>query len=115
MSIDFKGKVAVVTGGAMGIGEATARKLAGFGASVAIFDVDRDAGGKTADAIAKNGAVCDFIPCNVSVGAEVSRAVDTVVRKHEGIDVLVSNAGIQLYGDVVTTTEEDWDDSWEST
>ncbi|MGA7906266.1 MAG: SDR family NAD(P)-dependent oxidoreductase, partial [Candidatus Sulfotelmatobacter sp.] len=109
MNIDLNGKVAIVTGGAMGIGEATAQKLAGAGASVAIFDVDRDAGGKSANEIAKTGAVCDFFPCNVSVSAEVSQAVDGVVSKYGGVDILVSNAGIQDYGDVVTTTEQDWD------
>src|ERR1700758_5287259 len=109
MNIDFTRKVAIVTGGALGIGEATARKLASLGAAVAIFDIDRDGGSKTADAIAKTGATCDFFPCNISVGAEVSRAVDAVARKHGSIDTLVSNAGIQLYGDAVTTTEAEWD------
>jgi len=109
MNIDFSGKVAIVTGGAMGIGEATARKLARLGASVAIFDIDREAGEKSATSIAKSGAICEFFPCNVSVGAEVSRAVDVAVSKYGGIDILVSNAGIQLYGDAVTTTEEEWD------
>jgi|HubBroStandDraft_5_1064220.scaffolds.fasta_scaffold32451_2 NAD(P)-dependent dehydrogenase (short-subunit alcohol dehydrogenase family) len=109
MNIDFRGKVAIVTGGATGIGEATARKLAGLGAAVAIFDIDCEAGKKTADAITKTGAICDFLPCNVSISAEVSQAVDAAVGKYGGIDVLVSNAGIQLYGDVVTTTEEEWD------
>ncbi len=109
MNIDLKNKVAIVTGGAMGIGEATVRKLAACGASVAIFDVDRDAGSKSADAIAKTGAACAFFPCNISVAAEISQAVNDVVRKYGGIDILVSNAGIQLYGDVVTTAEEDWD------
>lgn len=109
MNLDFTGKVAIVTGGAMGIGEATARKLAGLGAAVAIFDLDRDAGYKAAASIAKNGARCDFFPCNISVSAEVSQAVDAAASKYGGIDILVSNAGIQLYGDVVTTTEEEWD------
>jgi NAD(P)-dependent dehydrogenase (short-subunit alcohol dehydrogenase family) len=109
MSIDFTGKVAIVTGGAMGIGEATARKLASLGASVAIFDIDHGAGGKTADAIAGNGGTCAFFPCDISISPEVSRTVDAVVTKFGAIDILVSNAGIQLYGDAVTTTEDDWD------
>lgn len=109
MNLDFQGKVAIVTGGAMGIGEATARKLAGLGASVAILDIDRDAGPKSAAMIAKEGGICGFFPCNVSVGAEVSQAVHSVVTKYGAIDILVSNAGIQLYGDAVTTSEEDWD------
>lgn len=109
MNLDFKGKVAIVTGGAMGIGEATARKLAELGAAVAIFDVDGDFGPKSAAAIAKTGAICDFFPCNVSVSAEVSSAVDAAFEEYGGIDILVSNAGIQLYGDAVSTTEEEWD------
>src|ERR1700733_8256635 len=104
MNPDFRGKVAIVTGGAMGIGEATARKLAGLGASVAILDINAEAGPKTAAAIANNGYICEFFPCNVSVGKEVSRAVDAVIQKHGAIDILVSNAGIQLYGDAVTTS-----------
>ena len=80
-----------------------------LGASVAIFDIDRDAGPKSAAAIAKNGHICEFFPCNISVGEEVSQAVDAVVNKYRAIDILVSNAGIQLYGDAVTTSEEDWD------
>jgi NAD(P)-dependent dehydrogenase (short-subunit alcohol dehydrogenase family) len=109
MNIDFTGKAAIVTGGAKGIGEATVRKLAAIGAAVAILDIDRSAGETTAASIAKSGATCDFFPCNVSVSAEVSQAVDAAASKYGGIDVLVSNAGIQLYGDAVTTTEEEWD------
>jgi NAD(P)-dependent dehydrogenase (short-subunit alcohol dehydrogenase family) len=109
MSLDFTGKVAIVTGGAMGIGEATARKLAGFGASVAILDIDGDAGPRSAAAISKNGSICEFFRCNISIGKEVSQAVDAVVRKYGAIDILVSNAGIQLYGDAITTSEEEWD------
>ena len=109
MNLDFSGKVAIVTGGAMGIGEATAGKLAGLGASVAIFDIDDQAGRKTAASIAGDGRTCDFFCCNVAVSSEVSKAVDAVSRKFGHIDILVSNAGIQLYGDAVTTTEDDWD------
>jgi NAD(P)-dependent dehydrogenase (short-subunit alcohol dehydrogenase family) len=109
MNRDFTGKVAIVTGGAVGIGEATARKLAELGASVAILDLDRNAGPKSAAAIAKSGHTCEFFPCNIGISAEVSQAVAAVVTKYGAIDILVSNAGIQLYGDAVTTSEEEWD------
>ena len=62
MNIDLTGKVAIVTGGAMGIGEATARKLADLGATVAIFDIDHKVGRQSAAAIAKGGVICDFLP-----------------------------------------------------
>jgi NAD(P)-dependent dehydrogenase (short-subunit alcohol dehydrogenase family) len=109
MNFDLRDKVAIVTGGAMGIGEAAARRLASEGAAVAILDLNRDAGAKTAAEIAKGGAVCDFFACNVSNASEVSRAVEAVVAKHGHLDILVSNAGVQDYGDVVTTTEQAWD------
>lgn len=109
MTIDLTGKVAIVTGGAMGIGQATARKLAGMGATVAIFDTDRDVGRESAAAIGKSGATCELFSCDVSISGEVSQAVEAVVTKYGNIDILVSNAGIQLYGDAVKTTEQEWD------
>jgi NAD(P)-dependent dehydrogenase (short-subunit alcohol dehydrogenase family) len=94
----------------MGIGEATARKLAECGATVAILDRDAEAGARTAADIAKTGATCDFVRCRVNVAEEVSTAVESVMRKHGHIDVLINNAGIQRYGDVVTTSEAAWDE-----
>ncbi len=108
MKIDFNGKVAIVTGGAMGIGEATARKFAEAGTSVAILDANRDAGAKAAASVAKTSP-CEFFACDVSVSAEVEAAVSAVIQKFGRLDILVSNAGIQLYGDAVSTTEADWD------
>ncbi len=109
MNIDLTGKVAIVTGGAMGIGEATARKLADLGATVAIFDIDHKVGRQSAAAIAKGGVICDFFPCDVSISDDVLQAVKAVACKYGAVDILVSNAGIQLYGDAVATTEEEWD------
>lgn len=104
MEIDFRGKVAIVTGGAKGIGEATARKLADCGASVAILDADEEAGRRLAG---QTG--CTFFPCDVSVTAEIARAVEGAVAKFKRLDVVVSCAGIQDYGDAVATSEEAWD------
>jgi len=109
MIIELSGKVAIVTGGAMGIGEATARKLASAGASVAILDPNETVGAKTATDIRQTGAQCDFFLCDVSHSAEVEHTISAVVAQHGAIDILVSNAGIQHYGDVITTSEEEWD------
>jgi len=110
MSINFKGKVAIVTGGAMGIGEAAARKFAELGAAVAILDRDRDAGEKTARTLASQNARAEFFPCNVAMASEVENAVSDAARKLGGIDIVVSNAGIQRYGDVAGTSEDLWDE-----
>ena len=109
MKIDLSGKVAVVTGGAMGIGEATTRKLALAGASVAILDSDEKAGNKTAADICGVGHSCAYYPCDVSQGHEVDHVISKVIAREHRIDIVVSNAGVQHYGDVVTTTEQDWD------
>ena len=109
MTIDLTGKVAVVTGGAMGIGGATATRLASAGAAVTILDSNEGAGTQTSEAIRQSGGTCDFVKCDVSQSAEVERAIDSVVARHGGIDILVSNAGVQHYGDVITTSESDWD------
>ncbi len=93
----------------MGIGEASARKLASTGASVAIFDANESAGAKTAADIRKSGAACDFFRCDISNSNEVEQAISDVVAQYGAIDIVVSNAGIQAYGDVITTSEADWD------
>lgn len=88
----FDGRVALVTGGAAGIGAACVRELADRGASVAV--VDRD-GAFAAD---------------VSRAADCERAVEEVVAALGGIDILVSNAGIQRYGAVTALSDSDWDE-----
>lgn len=110
MSMSFKDRVVVVTGAAMGIGEATARRFAQLGGTVALLDVNEEAGRKTTQSLQADGAGVEFFACDVSKAAEVEQTVASVVSKFGGIDVLVSNAGIQRYGDVVSTTEELWDE-----
>ncbi len=109
MTVDFTGKVALVTGGANGIGAATARKLAECDAAVYILDRDVKTGEASAAEITKTASKCEFLPCSVEDAQQVQAAVNSVARKHGQIDVLVSNAGIQSYGDVVSTSEADWD------
>lgn len=109
MNIDLSGKVAIVTGGAMGIGEACARIIATSGASVAILDQNEIAGRQTAADICNGGGSCDFLRCDISKSEEVEQCIQNVIAKYPTIDILVSNAGIQRYGDVITTSETDWD------
>ncbi len=109
MNLQFDGKVAIVTGGATGIGAATAKKLCELGASVAILDRNAESAEATVQALSKAGHTATFHLCDVAVEDEVKQAVDAVVRQYGRLDVLVSNAGIQTYGNVVSTTDELWD------
>lgn len=109
MSIDFKNKVIVVTGAAKGIGEACARRFAELGGRVALLDRDSEAGNKTTDSISSTGAIAQFYACDVSSSRDVESCIAAIRTKFGGLDVLVSNAGIQEYGDVVATPEELWD------
>ena len=110
MSIRFDNKVALVTGGAMGIGLATAKKFAELGAKVAILDRDVRAGEEAAKVLSSSGRAVRFFECDVSEEAGVARSVKAVGEQFGGIDVLVSNAGIQRYGDVLGTSEELWNE-----
>jgi NAD(P)-dependent dehydrogenase (short-subunit alcohol dehydrogenase family) len=110
MSIRFDNKVALVTGGAMGIGLATAKKFAELGANVAILDRDVRAGEEAAKVLSSSGRAVRFFECDVSEEAGVARSVKAVGEQFGGIDVLISNAGIQRYGDVLGTSEELWNE-----
>jgi len=88
----FEGKVALVTGGASGIGLAAAKRLRAEGAAVAIADLDEARGKPAAEAI---GA--DFITLDVSDPVAWTEAVDGVVARHGGLDLAFLNAGVTTY------------------
>lgn len=88
------GKVAVVTGGALGIGRATCRLLATEGAAVAVTDVLETEGNEVADAIVDAGGRARFWRMDVSDEDEVRRVLGEVAAAFGGVDILVNNAGI---------------------
>lgn len=108
---EMDGRVAVVTGGASGIGRATAHRLAQDGAHVAIFDINLEGAQAVADdLVAQHGHRRSMaIHCNVMDEAAVIDAYRQVVLAYGGVDVVVSNAGIASSAPIEETTVADWD------
>ncbi|MCH8813578.1 MAG: SDR family oxidoreductase [Chloroflexi bacterium] len=104
------GKVALVTGAAIGLGEATARLFAAEGAKVVVSDWDVERGPTVADDISSGGGTATFVKADVSKTEDVRAMVQATVDTYGGLHVLFNNAGI--VGDTASTTEcteENWD------
>jgi NAD(P)-dependent dehydrogenase (short-subunit alcohol dehydrogenase family) len=106
----FDGKAVVVTGGALGIGQAVCELLAERGASVAILDWDANAGKETCDKINSNGGKATFAKVNVSDRTEVDDAIKKARSTFGRLDSLVVSAGIQRYGTAISTDDAQWDE-----
>ncbi|HJO82369.1 MAG: glucose 1-dehydrogenase [SAR202 cluster bacterium] len=109
---EFNDKVAIVTGGALGMGSITAYEFAKSGASVVVADIDSSAGEQRVARMRDNGLSALFLQTDVSVAADCERAVASAVAEFGGVDVLFNNAGIQppdSYLNVEDTSEETWD------
>ena len=103
------GKVALVTGAAMGLGAETARRLAREGAHVVLSDRDHDAGKATALAITGEGGSAHFVPHDVAIEADWQAAIAATLDRFVKLDVLVNNAGIAMRGmELMTHTLADW-------
>src|ERR687888_401485 len=105
---NFKGRVAIVTGAASGIGKQIALRLAAEGAIPVIADLNLDAAGATAKEIQAKGADAFAVAMNVTDEAQVEKGVADTMAKYGKIDILVSNAGIQIVKPIVDFPFADW-------
>ncbi|MBI2113488.1 MAG: SDR family NAD(P)-dependent oxidoreductase, partial [candidate division NC10 bacterium] len=107
--MDLKDKVAIVTGGARGIGEAIAATLAREGATVVIGDLLEAEAGETVERIRQAGGRADFVRTDVSSRKEMEALAGAAIRQHGCVDILVNNAGALGIGKLLETTDELWD------
>ena len=106
---NLKGKVAIVTGAARGIGAAIAKKLAADGADVAICDLKAEWCDETVKALEALGVKAKGYGVNVAVSAEVDACVKSVIADFGKVDIMVNNAGITKDGLLMRMSDEDWD------
>jgi NAD(P)-dependent dehydrogenase (short-subunit alcohol dehydrogenase family) len=105
----LQGRSAIVTGGASGIGRATARRLAAAGARIAVVDVDDDWGRETVQLITEAGGDSFLIHADVSKEKDVVSAVTEATTRFSGLDILINNVGIVRMARIVDMDEDEWD------
>lgn len=105
----FSGEIAIVTGGARGIGEEIAKEFSREGAKAVIFDIDNEKGKAVESAIRNSGGEALFVHCDVSKVSEIERAVKETIDEYGAINILVNNAGILHSTPIEEITEEEWD------
>jgi 3-oxoacyl-[acyl-carrier protein] reductase len=105
MDLNLKDRVAVVTGGAAGIGEAIARALAAEGCRVSILDRNEDAARKLAETL---GGGTQYVAANVGEPSSVANAFVQLLRRHSSLDILVNAAGVLSTGLVADLPTAEW-------
>ena len=105
---DLSGKVAIVTGGARGLGRQSALALAEAVADVCVCDILEEEGAAMCEDIEKTGKRSLFGRVDVTQTAEIESFVDRVVETFGKIDILVNNAGINIRGPILELSDEQW-------
>lgn len=105
----FRGKVALVTGGASGIGQALGRELARRGATVVLADIDDAGAAATAEEIRSHGGRARAAHLDVRNREEFRAVAADVLAREEGLDLLFNNAGIAIVGETLAMSDDDWD------
>lgn len=106
---NLQDKTVIVTGGAGGIGGATCRRFAEAGAKVAVFDMNLEAATKVADEIKAAGGQAAAFKCDITNRAEVDAAVAGTIETLGPVDVLVNNAGWDVFKPFLKTVPEEWE------
>lgn len=104
----LENKIAIVTGGAQGIGKSTVEKFLIEGATVLIWDVDDSKGSKFVNDLSTQGFKTKFMKVNVAKFDEVDKAINEIINEYGRVDILVNNAGILRDGTLVKMTPEQW-------
>jgi len=105
---DLKGQVAIITGGARGIGEGICDIFCKAGATVALWDVI-DEGAATAEKISASGGSIFFQKVNITDKACVDKAIDKIMADHGRVDILINNAGVIRDRSFMKMSQEEWD------
>lgn len=105
----LKGRVAIITGGASGIGKATALRFAREGACVALWDVNQEGGLRVVDVIREQGGIAEYFDVNTANEEQVEKAAAAVNELFGRIDILVNNAGITRDATLRKMDRQQWD------
>lgn len=107
---EHDGRVALITGGATGIGRAVADRLAAYGCAVAVCSNDEPATRQAVEELTAAGHTAIAVPADVTSEQQMADTVTATVRELGGLDVVVTSAGIQRYGTATETSEALWDE-----
>jgi len=108
-SLSLEGRVAMVTGGASGIGRGIARRLAEMGCAVAVLDKNEEGAAATTNSISQEGGRVLAVACDVTSREDCQRAAEQAIAALGQIDILCNNAGIIVRKDIVALHEDEWD------
>lgn len=106
---ELEGKIAVVTGGARGIGKAISQTLAKEGAHVILCDLDYKSAQRTANDIQNQGFAASAVKMDVSCSEEVKKVFEDILSKYARVGILINNAGISSLTPFEDISEEEWD------